>query len=108
MRGCTVLCFVWVLLCSSAPDTGNMELLSRFATPGQARRWLLPLLRAEIRSAFLMTEPHVASSDARNIACKIDIEGDGGTGSVATVTGRKWWATGACHPTCALFLVCES
>ncbi|KAA0152370.1 hypothetical protein FNF27_01658 [Cafeteria roenbergensis] len=86
----------------SAPDTGNMELLSRFATPGQARRWLLPLLQGRMRSAFLMTEPDVASSDARNIACAIAVSDDGAR---ATVSGRKWWATGACHPQCGLFLV---
>lgn len=76
-----------------------MELLAKFGTEAQKRRWLLPLLRGEVRSAFLMTEPDVASSDARNIATRADLSDDG-----VTVSGRKWWATGACHPNCAVFL----
>jgi len=84
----------------SAPDTGNMELLSMFGTPEQKDRWLRPLLDGMIRSAYAMTEPDVASSDATNIATRITRDGDD-----YVVTGRKWWVTGAGHPACALFIV---
>ena len=84
----------------SAPDTGNMELLAMFATPEQATRWLEPLLDGEIRSCFSMTEPDVASSDARNIAATIDRDGDD-----YVVTGRKWWSTGGMSPNCAVAIV---
>jgi acyl-CoA dehydrogenase len=84
----------------SAPDTGNMEVLDQFGTPSQQEQWLEPLLRAEIRSAFAMTEPDVASSDATNIATRI--QRDGGA---YRVTGRKWWITGAMNPDCAVFIV---
>jgi acyl-CoA dehydrogenase len=84
----------------SAPDTGNMEVLDQFGTPSQQERWLKPLLRAEIRSAFAMTEPDVASSDATNIATRIERDGD-----AYVVSGRKWWITGAMNPDCAVFIV---
>ena len=84
----------------SAPDTGNMEVLAMFGTPEQQERWLQPLLRAEIRSGFAMTEPDVASSDATNIAASIVRDGD-----EYVVNGRKWWTTGAMNPDCAIFIV---
>jgi acyl-CoA dehydrogenase len=84
----------------SAPDTGNMELLADFGTPEQQERWLRPLLDAAIRSAFCMTEPDVASSDATNIATRIERDGD-----EYVVTGRKWWSTGALAPDCRLLVV---
>jgi acyl-CoA dehydrogenase len=84
----------------SAPDTGNMELLHLFATPAQRERWLEPLLDGRIRSGFSMTEPDVASSDARNIATTIVRDGD-----TYVVNGRKWWTTGAADPRCALLIV---
>jgi acyl-CoA dehydrogenase len=85
---------------SSAPDTGNMELLSQFGTPEQKRAWLEPLLRAEIRSAFCMTEPDVASSDATNIETSIIRDGDD-----YVINGRKWWSTGAMNPGAKLLIV---
>ncbi|HEY2166972.1 MAG TPA: acyl-CoA dehydrogenase family protein [Jatrophihabitantaceae bacterium] len=84
----------------SAPDTGNMELLAMFGTDDQHRQWLRPLLEAEIRSCFSMTEPAVASSDATNIATTITR--DGGD---YLVEGRKWWSTGAMRPECRLAIV---
>jgi acyl-CoA dehydrogenase len=84
----------------SAPDTGNMEVLHLFATPEQRERWLTPLLEGEIRSSFAMTEPDVASSDATNIALRIERSGD-----EYVLNGRKWWTSGALHPHCRVLIV---
>ncbi|MDP3893228.1 acyl-CoA dehydrogenase family protein [Nocardioides sp.] len=84
----------------AAPDTGNMEVLTEFGTPGQKREWLEPLLAGEIRSAFAMTEPDVASSDATNIATRIERDGD-----EFVINGRKWWITGAMNPHARIFIV---
>ena len=84
----------------SAPDTGNMELLAEFGSDEHKDRWLVPLLQGEIRSCFSMTEPDVASSDATNIACRMERDGDD-----YVITGRKWWSTGALHPKCEVSIV---
>ncbi len=84
----------------SAPDTGNMETIERFGTPEQKRQWLEPLLAGEIRSAFLMTEPAVASSDATNIECSMVRDAD-----QYVVNGRKWWSSGAGDPRCRIYIV---
>ncbi|MBS3998633.1 MAG: acyl-CoA dehydrogenase family protein [Hydrogenophaga sp.] len=84
----------------SAPDTGNMELLHRFATPLQRERWLQPLLDGTIRSAFAMSEPDVASSDPTNLQTTVRRDGDG-----LVLNGRKWFITGAAHPACRVLVV---
>jgi len=84
----------------SAPDTGNMEVFLKYGTPEQKQKWLVPLMDGSIRSAFLMTEPAVASSDASNIACRIARQGD-----EYVINGRKWWSSGAMDPRCKVFIV---
>lgn len=83
----------------SAPDTGNMEVLARYATAEHQERWLKPLLAGEIRSAFAMTEPAVASSDATNIESRIERDGDD-----YVINGRKWYTTNATHPQCKIII----
>ncbi|WP_329258816.1 acyl-CoA dehydrogenase family protein [Actinoallomurus sp. NBC_01490] len=89
-----------VALNCAAPDTGNMEILAMFGTQEQRQRWLEPLLDGAIRSAFCMTEPAVASSDASNISLRIERDGD-----EYVLNGRKWWSSGALSPECEIFIV---
>ena len=84
----------------SAPDTGNMEVFMRYGTKEHKRKWLRPLMDGEIRSAFLMTEPAVASSDATNIETRIEKDGDH-----YVINGRKWWSSGAGDPRCKVYIV---
>ena len=84
----------------SAPDTGNMEVLAKYGTPDQQSKWLTPLMEGKIRSAFLMTEPRVASSDATNIETSIVRDGD-----EYVINGRKWWSSGAMNPETTVYIV---
>src|SRR5262249_27424823 len=84
----------------AAPDTGNMEVLDRYGSPAQQAEWLVPPLEGAIPSAFAMSEPDVASSDATNIRCRIERDGDH-----YVISGRKWWTSGILHPHCKILIV---